>query len=345
MYTEILLQADKTVASYQDLTYYLSSLDDGNPNVILPTGTNAVLLLGSLMKRNSMYIDIAEPAVGMTLVLEYWNGNSWSNIPNTVNSLYESTSNLTHSGQIVWSKTVMADWAKTNLTVDDYVDEYYWIRLRSSTPITTPPQAITITPNGEYRLAVYGGHLDYEPTFWISGDGVPHCQNNASEDTAMVNYQMLTNRLATPYISLSLTNTITSSGTSSTNVIMYTDTDLAFRMALSGSNAIQVLYNGVYRIFPSVIASSSGVNKHCRVWIQQNGTNVPRTGMRILMPSAAVESMLSEEVFLVCRSNDLIRVCWGSLDDAGMQLIATPDTMGSASPAAVVVMQYMSFIE
>jgi hypothetical protein len=165
---------------------------------------------------------------------------------------------------------------------------------------------------------------------------------SAANGTEVVNFQTLTNLLSGAYISVSLTNTITSSGVRSTNVLMYTGVDIAHRMSLVGSNQLQVSQTGVYRIFPSIIASASSPNSHCRVWIQQNGTNVPRSAMRILLSAASQEMMLAEEVFLSCYSNDLISVCWGSLDNAGMQLVTTGETMGPISPAAIVVMQYMA---
>lgn len=165
---------------------------------------------------------------------------------------------------------------------------------------------------------------------------------NATGGTEVVNYQTLTSGLCGAYISVSLTNTITSSGVRSTNVLMYTDVDLSRRISLVGSNQLQISQAGVYRIFPSIIASASSPNSHCRVWIQQNGTNVPRSAMRILLSSASQEMMLAEEVLLSCYSNDLLSVCWGSLDNAGMQLVTTGETMGPISPAAIVVLECIS---
>jgi hypothetical protein len=165
---------------------------------------------------------------------------------------------------------------------------------------------------------------------------------NATTDLQVVNFRTLTNKLMHPYIALSCTNTLTSGGANLTNIVPYTDIDLSYMMTTNSTNEIKILRAGTYRIFPSVIASPSLPNKHVKVWIQQNGTNVPRSAMRINIANATEEQMLSEEVFLSCVSNDLIKIAWGSIDDANMQLVTTTTTMGPIAPAVIVVMEEIS---
>jgi len=175
-YNEILTTTNinLTITNYVDLTYNLSTIDDGNPNIVLEAGTNSAIYLGSLMKRNAMYFDISTFGQGVGLLCEYWGGGAWKPITVATNYLLEGTINLTQNGFITWDKSTMTDWSITNCVVDNYTNLYYWIRVRSTNTITLAPQCYGIMPNGQYRFAIYAGKFDYNPVLFINGDGKIH---------------------------------------------------------------------------------------------------------------------------------------------------------------------------
>lgn len=169
--SEILVQTNTSVAAWRDLTYSLSSADLGVVRTLFPNGTLSAVLVGDYIKRNSLYINLATAGSGVTLVPEYWNGSSWVTITVASNYLVDGTANLSQDGLIVWDKSTMGDWTTNNITISDYTNKYYWIRLRTSTPPATIPLATTVGVNGQYRLAVYSAAFDLMPAFHVDGDG------------------------------------------------------------------------------------------------------------------------------------------------------------------------------
>jgi hypothetical protein len=116
---------------------------------------------------------MATYAEGATTVVEYWNGSIWKEITVVDHMFYDGTLNLTQSGLITWNTSDMSDWSK-NDTVGDYTNLYYWFRIRSSTAISLAPTARALTPNGQYRLAVFAGKLDFYPVLYVNGNGWTH---------------------------------------------------------------------------------------------------------------------------------------------------------------------------
>ena len=84
-------------------------------------------------------------------------------------NFFDNTDNLTKPGNITWDTSTMLDWVPTICT--GQTDTLYWLRLRSSTPIITPPEIYLFSPHGNNRFAVRSGHLDPLPSFYIDAIG------------------------------------------------------------------------------------------------------------------------------------------------------------------------------
>ncbi len=164
--SEVLIQTNgvwsdvTSKANVRELSYF-SILND----------TTNHLYIAARTKINSLYFNIATNAVGLNIKLQYWNGSIWRNIDTVTNWLSDETLNLTQSGGIYWNASTMSDATSTNLTIDDYVNEYYWIRMFSTNNPTVAPVLITISPHGSDRFSVYGANGDFKPVMHIDGKG------------------------------------------------------------------------------------------------------------------------------------------------------------------------------
>lgn len=139
---------------------------------MLQSGTNSACYFGVQPRLNSLYFNLCSNAVGTAdLVIEYWNGASWTRLTAAVNSLSDGTTNLTRSGNISWNASTMQDWTYTNCTVSDYTNLYYWLRMRSTNTVTSAPWVTSVTPHGNNRLDVYLAHDDLNPALEIDAQG------------------------------------------------------------------------------------------------------------------------------------------------------------------------------
>lgn len=138
-----------------------SSTTVGNAFTMLPTGTTSALYISRPSKYSSIVFNIVTAGVGVTTVLEYWNGAAWA----TVVSFTDGTTNFTTPGEISFDCSLLTGWA-THPTYGEYP-----MRLRSSTNVTTAPTCRTITPNSDYRFAVNSSRLDGLPSFAIDSKG------------------------------------------------------------------------------------------------------------------------------------------------------------------------------
>jgi hypothetical protein len=176
MFKEVLTTTDYTAATpeVEDVTYNACTTF-ANTFTGLPIGdgdTNkGAIYLGATHDFSSCLVISTVFAVNATLVFEYYKtGDGWTAITGA-NGLSDSTFNLTKSGQIIWNGSSLTDW--NTYQIPGQPDEYdlYWIRIRSSTVMTTAPVFSAIMPHGGKRFAVYAGHLDHSPVFYISGGG------------------------------------------------------------------------------------------------------------------------------------------------------------------------------
>ena len=170
--TEINLVTDYTDpnTAYSDRTYSLSS-NNSPIQDIFELGTNSAIYVGSRVKFVDLYFDIKQPAIGLTLNVEYWNGSAWVSVINSEHYVDE-TNNLTIDGLVKFGLE-FSSWEKRYPEYNPSEDGYnlYWVRITSSTPITQCPTTHTITANGRYRIATYAAHYDYEPSFYVDSVG------------------------------------------------------------------------------------------------------------------------------------------------------------------------------
>jgi len=155
--------------NYLDVTAFANSYDVGISIPCLYAGTNTAIYVGSVTPVNTLYFDLVSNAVGAKLVFEYWDGGEWVEL-NQANNLEDYTLNFTQSGAIFWSVNTFIQ-SKTNLTVSDYVDEYYWIRIYSTNAVTSLPWFGSISPHGIDRFSIYGANGDLSPAMSVKGNG------------------------------------------------------------------------------------------------------------------------------------------------------------------------------
>ena len=176
MFTEIITTSDYTLVSpsNEDLTNDMSSTKDSQ-RIVLPIGdgntAKGALYFGMSVKFSTSFFDITIPCVGGNIIYEYYNGTTWIQITGSHN-LQDGTNGLIQAGVITWNSAQITDWQKMQLP-GEAGDSYYlyWIRVRSLSVITTEPQSLSITPNGDKRFSVYATHLDNRPSMFVDARG------------------------------------------------------------------------------------------------------------------------------------------------------------------------------
>jgi hypothetical protein len=132
--------------AFIDLTSAASFSDPSDPttlnDVLLPPqyAENDAIYFGGDEKFSEIQIYLSQPGSysGISIVWEYWNGNTWSTLTVT-----DESNGFTNTLQKIWEIrfTIPHDWVKT--TVNGY--EAYWIRARAvfgtGANITTKPLA------------------------------------------------------------------------------------------------------------------------------------------------------------------------------------------------------------
>lgn len=204
MFVEANTTIDYTNASqdYEDVTYNIANSIIDVATAFIPIGIDTsnkgAIYLGMNHQFNSMYINIVQPAVNCTLVLEYWNGSAWTTIDGG-RGLVEETNNLVNTGLITWFTNMLTGWVKRfpEYNPDETGYELYWIRLRSSTIMTTAPTVRTVVAQGSMRFAVYGGHMDSRPSLYVDTLGGVHIQKNSGFGASLevLNFDDYNNRI------------------------------------------------------------------------------------------------------------------------------------------------------
>jgi hypothetical protein len=156
---------------YEDQTATLQNNDMPNVSLFI-VGDNSAVYVGRLVKFANLYFDIISAGIGVTPVLEFWNGTSWTAI-GTTEHLVDKTDGLTKTGNIGWNLNSLTNWTKRYPEYNPSEDGYnlYWMRIRSSSTITQSPIIDTITPNGDFRFATYAAHNDSRPSFFVDAKG------------------------------------------------------------------------------------------------------------------------------------------------------------------------------
>jgi len=180
------------------------------------TSTNDVMMMGQNRKGNSIFIQVAQPAAGITLVCEYWTALGWASVSNMV----DNTANLTVPGDITFEKSYMTDWTRMQPDGEDSGYNLYWLRIRSSTTPTQTGNWIQVTPQGTLRFAVYVSGFGTIPKMYVDSQG------NSYMDRAFRN--SVDSYGETEYITLSKANALIASAIASAGgSIVYPVTNIA----------------------------------------------------------------------------------------------------------------------
>lgn len=167
--------SDYTAGSveYIDITSDVNTSVENSEVPIFEVGTTtSAIYFGGTTQLESISVNVKISAVGVTLVVEYWNGASWIDISVSSDFYNDGTSNLTQKGTITWNSTTMTGWVMENLpnTTEDYY-KLYWVRLRTASPPSVQPTAINFSRSGEYRLVAMNSAYDYRPSFYVDTFG------------------------------------------------------------------------------------------------------------------------------------------------------------------------------
>jgi len=180
--------------SYTDITFKINSSDVDTDIVLFKTGTTvAATYFGGNAIFDSLNFDLTTNGVGVTLIVEYWDGTSWTDISTGNLKYIDNTNNLTESGLVEWSNPT--GWTTANLP-DLSGDNYnlYWLRIRSTTNPTQLPIATNISRDGGIRLATYTAKFDHNPNFYV--DSIGRVSVGGMKPTAFLHLKAGTTTLA-----------------------------------------------------------------------------------------------------------------------------------------------------
>lgn len=181
---EFQIKTNLLIESYRDASYEISTKELGE-TVLLSSGTNSAFYVGMPTPVSSLYFYLSTNAAGANLVFEYWNGAGWQQINYADNFFSDTTLNFTQSGDVNWDTSTMTDWSRTNLTVSDYIDEYYWLRVYSTNSITTRPVAYSVSAHGRMRFAVMSSYGDGFPALRVEGDGTTYINSHPMTESIL----------------------------------------------------------------------------------------------------------------------------------------------------------------
>ena len=134
MFTEIITtdEYDGIAPNYTDITYNVSNSIITIPTTFIPIGVGSsnkgAIYCGMGHKYNSIFINLINIAVNCSLVVEYWDGSTWTPLDGSM-GLNDNTYNLAQSGLISWNKSSLTDWTKT-YPPEHIEDGYllYWLK-------------------------------------------------------------------------------------------------------------------------------------------------------------------------------------------------------------------------
>ena len=114
------------------IDYTAEAATEGGTEFSIMNSTNDYLYLGYATTFAGTKFEWQTRGSGYTLVVEYYDGASWTALTTNTNDLDDETSSLESNGRITW--TIPDDWTTT--TVNSQTK--YWIRISTSaTPVTT----------------------------------------------------------------------------------------------------------------------------------------------------------------------------------------------------------------
>lgn len=118
--------------------------NDWNANPLaFPLTTAQELYIGSRDKFTTRHFNLATPnAAPASLTVEFWNGTTWQD----VDDLLDSTEGFTQSGFISWQMATDKQWQRRNIAPMDTETEFdlYWIRITTDANLDAGTQIQSI---------------------------------------------------------------------------------------------------------------------------------------------------------------------------------------------------------
>ncbi|MFA5366450.1 MAG: hypothetical protein WC333_00805 [Dehalococcoidia bacterium] len=171
---KVLATLDYTASAvtFSDFTAEVNTSVVDVPTPMFETGvtTNAAYI-GTNTKLNSLFINVIQGGEGITLVGEYWDGNSWENIGTSSGYFNDTTNNLTQTGYLTWNTNALTNWTYAEPLEMPGEGEYYWVRIRTASPSTVTPLIGGVSRGSNMRFAVYASAMDYRPSFYVDALG------------------------------------------------------------------------------------------------------------------------------------------------------------------------------
>jgi hypothetical protein len=129
-------------STYTDYSVELKEF--GGSNIDLLTDTDDIFYFGRSASWDRLYFELSTYGVNVTLVWEYWDGDSWEAFSPT-----DGTSNLTASGWVTWNIGSLTGWTTTSVNGQSA----YWIRIRTTTVPSTVPRS------SQVNMSVFYGNF------------------------------------------------------------------------------------------------------------------------------------------------------------------------------------------
>jgi len=173
-FSEILLVDDIGAGTieYRNYTgeFNSSRIIEGVP-ILISGSTSGAFYVGSTTKLNSINFNINVGGAGITLITEYWNGTTWTDISVGNVGYIDLTNNLSTSGLIEWGINELTTWIRADIPDFDADEELFWVRFRSSSSVTKQPLLNNVGRNGNERLSIYSSPFDYKPAMYVDSLG------------------------------------------------------------------------------------------------------------------------------------------------------------------------------
>jgi len=144
-----------------------------------------------------------------------------------------------------------------------------------------------------------------------------------------------------PHGAFSDSTTQVSGGTTSENLAAFDTDEIKYKIThstVTNNSRIYIDVDGVYRIDVTATPEASVANKTARFWLKVDGVNVPRTGVRLLVPTNAAESVTTFSYIYRFTAGQYFQIAWCSVDNAGMQLTAVGAGANPTRPASPSIM-------
>jgi hypothetical protein len=152
-------------STYESTLYALSSFQSGSTTLF--SGTSHFHYFGYSTVFRSIDLNFSTFGAGVTLKVEYYDGDGWTEITSLSHRLVDQTSNCIQNGTIQWDRYLIADWVEYAVNGSTQ----FWVRVSTTTTPTVAPVVQTSSPSPVQKLAVYAGNLDTAPQFYVDGIG------------------------------------------------------------------------------------------------------------------------------------------------------------------------------